>query len=457
MNMKRLMVLIINLGIIFSPIYASQEDSEPIVVRLAVDNPLKPVYLGSIIDDASDFTDSYLNQLENVMIFDFSNNGKTRVAKRKDDLDDLIISVPFDQFGALSEWKNQKIEYVIKSRMKGNTLFVNLLNVNGQSTRSAGTIPLSGNIAEDRREVHKLADAIFRSWFNSDGIASTKILYTLKTSSNGKMVSEVWEVDYDGSNVRQLTKGSNFCVTPCYLPPKPGLLSGGFVYVSYQIGQPKIYIASFKDLVGKRVSTLKANQFMPAISRQRDKIAFISDVTGNPDLFIQPFNPEKGAVDKPYQVFSAKKATQATPTFSPDGTRLAFVSDKDGPPRIYVIDVPAPGTNLKNVQPVLISKQNRENSAPSWSPDGTKIAFCARTKGDRQIWVYDLKTKKESQVTEGRGNKENPTWAPDSQHIVFNSTDKNNSNLYIMNLNQSEPVQISFGYGDKQFPSWESR
>jgi TolB protein len=194
---------------------------------------------------------------------------------------------------------------------------------------------------------------------------------------------------------------------------------------------------------------------MPAISRQRDKLAFISDITGNPDLFIQPFNPETGSVGKPYQIFSTRQATQGTPTFSPDGSQIAFVSNKDGSPRIYMMEVPAPGTSLKDVKAILITKRNRESTAPCWSPDGTKLAYCAGVQGTRQIWVYDFNTREERQLTQGAGNKENPTWAPDSLHLAFNSSDKGACDLYLINLNQSDATRLTFGDGEKRFPCWE--
>jgi TolB protein len=216
-------------------------------------------------------------------------------------------------------------------------------------------------------------------------------------------------------------------------------------------------VSSLKDGTGQRLTYLPGTQLMPAVSWQRDKVAFISDVTGNPDLFVQPFSPETGAQGKPQQVFSAKQATQGSPCFSPDGKKLAFVSNKDGSPRIYVISIPQPGASLKNIKANLITKRNRENSAPSWSPDGKKIAYCARSQGERQIWVYDFTTNEERQLTEGAGNKENPSWAPDSLHLVFNSSDTNHSELFLINLNQAESIQITGGPGEKRFPNWEPR
>jgi len=181
-------------------------------------------------------------------------------------------------------------------------------------------------------------------------------------------------------------------------------------------------------------------------------LAFISDATGRADLFIQKLDASGMLVGKPQQLFSYPGSTQASPTFSPDGSKIAFVSDKDGTPRIYII--PSEITNNKRAKPVLLTKQNKENTCPNWSPDGKKIAYSAKTNGVRQIWIYDFEAEQELQLTTGPGNKENPCWAPDSLHLVFNSTDPDSTELYLVNLNQPEAVQITKGPGKKHYPTW---
>ncbi len=436
------------------------EGEDPIVVKLATESTLSPLYFLPLQHDQSDFNDSYIKQLERILTFDFNHNGMTFVVKRTSENDQLGQSGSFNKLGSSYSWKERHIFYVIKGQIQGQSLTLLALDVQNQSLKSTDAFPLTGDLAQDRRQIHRTADVIYKALFGTEGIASTRILYTIKTGNSpdsSKWISEVWEADYDGGNARKLTQERSYCVTPAYIPPKPGYTTGGFLYVSYQLGQPKIFISSLKEGKPSRLTSLRGNQLMPAISQQRDKVAFICDITGNPDLFLQPFSPEKGAIGKPYQIFSARQATQGSPTFSPDGKRIAFVSDKDGSPKIYVLDIPAPGTTLKDIKAILITKANRENTAPAWSPDGSKIAYCARSKGERQIWIYDFNTKQETQITQGAGHKENPSWAPNNLHLVFNSSDPKSSELFIINLNQAEATQITFGSGEKRFPNWEPR
>jgi len=408
-------------------------EEQELVVRLETDNQLTPVQFLPINASQSALSKEYVRELEQVLRFDLDHNGGT----------ELVDSPAY---------------YQLTSEVKGHRWFVHLRSTDGEENLDMDEQYLSGYPNEDRRVAHRVADAVHRALFGADGIASTRLLFTIRTVEGGKEYSEVWQADYDGGNAEQLTaREAGYCVTPGYVPPMPGQQAERFFYVSYETGMPKAYIATLGDRVGRRMLTLSGNQLMPTINRQRDHVAFISDITGNPDLFIQGFSPEKGITGKPRHLYAARYSTQGTPTFSPDGFRLAFVSNKGGSPRVYLMNIPPPGTHLRDITPVLITKANRENTAPCWSPDGTKIAYCAKTKGVRQIWVYDMLTGVERQLTDGPRNKENPAWAPNSLHIVYNTSDAENCQLYLINLKQAKAVKITSGLGEKRFPSWEPR
>lgn len=451
--MKTSLLFFFCLWLPFTALQAAEDD--PIVVQLETESRLLPLYIVPLIDEQSGFSKEYLKQLEQVLAFDFNHNGATYTVKPTE-----ATFSGFDDLGQPAIWRSKNVYFVLKVRVKEKEMSARLLAVLTSTGKSIDHLKLTGDLAQDRRQIHQLADGFHQALFGEEGIASTKILYTVKTmdpSNPRKPTSLVWEADYDGANARLVTPpDAGYCVTPVYVPPKEGFSSGSFLYVSYKNGQPKIYLASLKDGIGRRFSLLKGNQLMPAVSRKRDKIAFISDITSNPDLFIQDFSPETGAKDKPRQIFATRKATQGTPSFSPDGKKIAFVSNKDGALRIYVMGIPPEGMRLGAIKADLLSTHSKESSAPAWSPDGTKIAYCAMTNGVRQIWIYDFDKNEERQLTQGAGHKENPSWAPNSTHLVFNTNIVDvNSELYIMNLNQPGVHKISSGKGEKRFPSWE--
>ena len=431
--------------------------AEEIRVNLNTASPLQPLYIGKIQGKNTSFSISYLNQLEGILSYDFNYNGMTVVFPRSVEKEKLLQNQEERVAFNPAAWKEMGIAYALQLTLQGNTLHASCFTTQSGSLKKFSSITLNGKLHEDRVRIHKLADAVFKTLFQTDGVASSRLLFAYQTKArNGDKdsISEIWECDWDGGNLKQITHENSYCVTPVLLPYSSQFGNDKFLYVSYKLGQPKIYIASLSDGVGERLIDLRGNQILPSVSQKRDKIAFISDAGGRTDLFVQPFDSANFDRDKPVQLYSYPRSTQASPTFSPDGSTIAFVSDKDGGTRIYTL--PA-NSSSKRGNAILITKKNKENTCPSWSPDGKKIAYSAKTNGIRQIWIYDLVSKEENQLTTGPGNKENPCWAPDSKHLVFNSTDADVSELYVVNLNQPDAIKITKGPGKKHYPAWGKR
>lgn len=431
------------------------EESQQIDIVLSTENQLMPIYLAKIVDAHSGFSANYLNSIEEVLSFDLNYNGMTRTISQNPQNEKLANSLAVERKGNASHWK-PSIYYIIKATVSNRKLSASVFPIDGGEEMRLEGLNLTGEIHKDRSLLHQLSDAIYKTLFGEEGIASSRILFSIKKpNGKDKWSAEIWEADYDGSNAKPIIRDGHYNITPVYVPAKEGHRSGSFFYVSYHGAQPKIFVATIKEGIGRRLTSLTGNQLMPAIARTRDKVAFINDITGHPDLFVQSFSPEEGAKGKPQQIFSAKNASQGSPTFSPDGKLIAFVTNKDGSPKIYVMDVPLQGTALKDIHPRLITRHCSESSAPCWSPDGTKIAYCAKTGGHRQIWIYDFSTGEERQLTDGSGNKENPSWSANSLCLVYNSSDRGNCELYLTTIHNPQPVKITSGAFEKRFPNWQ--
>ncbi|NGX63630.1 MAG: Protein TolB [Candidatus Anoxychlamydiales bacterium] len=459
-NLKKIYIYLVFISSILSSIYADEE----LEVTLSTKNSLAPLYLSKVFNEKADLEDTYLAKLFSVLKFDLNYNGFTNVIPSEYQKDFKISHFDFEVAFDSAFWQKQKIAYLIKSEVSKKTLKAYIYNVNTNLLKIL-SIDLVGNINEDRQKIHVLCDNIQEMLFFVKGIASSKIIYTVRSkiiytvrskNEDGKKLkwqSEIWSCDSDGENAKRLTHQHSYFVHPIFLPKSN---NKQYLYISYKNGQPKIYLSStFNENDNAALVNLRGNQLLPSISLNGEKLAFISDAAGNPDLFLQYFDENTKAIGKPIQLISYPRATTASPCFSPDSEKLAFVSDKDGPVRIYVINIPESHYDRKRPIAHLITKKNRENVTPSWSKDGKKLAYSAKVNNIRQIWIYDFETDQEWQLTNGAKNKENPIWANDSIHLVYNTEDNDESELYLTNINQKQSVKITKNEGRKRFPSFE--
>ncbi|HRW58486.1 MAG TPA: hypothetical protein P5048_02570 [Chlamydiales bacterium] len=303
-----------------------------------------------------------------------------------------------------------------------------------------------------RKIAHALFDQMVFRLLNKKTIVNSRILYTVRSKKDEEFISEVWMCDYDGYNAKQLTYEKSYGVNPIFVPNRFG--SSHYIFISFKNGQSKLFLGSLDGDKIFPIMPLKGNQLLPSISLSGDKLAFVSDASGRADLFVQHLNKNGVFLGKPQQIFSKPRSIQASSSFAPDGKQIVFVSDKDGSPRLYLMGL---GQNRASSRPKveLISLKNRQNGSPSWSYDGRKIAFVAKTEGIYQIWIYDLETKEEWQLTKGLENKENPSFAKDSLHLVYNTEGKEGAKLYLINLMDKKPMLITKEHQECRFPSFE--
>ena len=125
------------------------------------------------------------------------------------------------------------------------------------------------------------------------------------------------------------------------------------------------------------------------------------------------------------------------PSWSPDGRKLAYVSFETGRPAIYIQEL-ATGRRER------ISSFRGLNSAPKWSPDGKKIAMVLSKSGNPDIYVLDLTTRALTQVTRHYAMDNEPSWMPDGKRIVFTSNRGGSAQLYEVTLATGKVKRLTF-------------
>ena len=103
------------------------------------------------------------------------------------------------------------------------------------------------------------------------------------------------------------------------------------------------------------------------------------------------------------------------PSLSPDGTRLAFVSTRSGSHEVWVARADGSGAQR------LTEFAGPRVSTPRWSPDGAEVVFSARRGGHADIFAVDLQGILRP-LTESAADEVAPSWSADGAYVYFAST-----------------------------------
>src|SRR5205823_4568004 len=100
------------------------------------------------------------------------------------------------------------------------------------------------------------------------------------------------------------------------------------------------------------------------------------------------------------------------------------------------------------------TKDRAADGAPSWSPDGSHIAFESSRKGNFDTWTMKRDGTELQQLNFVTGFDGNPSWSPDGTMIVFQSDRSGVMDLYTINADGSNVQLYVGGSSIDENPNW---
>jgi len=296
--------------------------------------------------------------------------------------------------------------------------------------------------ADARRLAHQFADDIVsRLSGGLPGIAQTQIAYVSTKSGN----KEIWTMDYDGANQRQLTHLKSVALTPRWSPDATRIAFTCFVaFRGVTSSQICIYSTASERLIS--FPRYRGTNSSPAWSPDGAEIAFMSSQLGDPQLFTA--DADGGHLKR----ITFAVGVNTSPAWNPKtGKQIVFVSDRGGEPLLYLAN--SDGTDVQK----LDTPDKGYVIDPAWSPNGQLVAFSwRRPSGNFDIYVMDIVSRQIVELTRDTGRNERPSWAPDGRHLVFESTRTGTRQIWTMLADGSEPRQLTYS-GQNESPNWSSR
>jgi len=137
------------------------------------------------------------------------------------------------------------------------------------------------------------------------------------------------------------------------------------------------------------------------------------------------------------QVALISKEPIISPSWSPDGTRLAYVSFENKKPVVYV-------HSLASGKRIVVANFKGSNSAPAWSPDGRKLAVVLSKDGGSQIFTVNADGSGVQRLTNSNAINTEPAFSPDGQSVYFTSDQGGSPQIYRIAAGGGEAQRVSF-------------
>ena len=337
----------------------------------------------------------------------------------------------------------------------------------------SGCAKKSNTADNDQKNPGSVNDAEFKLLYNPPAGGSPenigKIVFASNPADTPNADYDLFTINPDGSNKKQLTTFGKFINDPVWSPEYSRIAYSAHVDKG---NTDKIFIMTADGSESRQLTFGDSRDKFPTWSPDGKQIAYISYRDNIPNLFVMDAHGQ----NTKQLTFVDGKNTVLWPSWSPVSDVIAYSYNKAGDDIDFRLEIIKPdGTGQKEI----LSSNNKDLSdhEPAWSPDGKKMYFLSNRTSQMEIWKLDydkweqgtLENKKLSekdiglkQVSKLSSVNVNPDHrprvSPDGKKIVFygvgNDWHNIGTNLYTLNVDGTGLTNITKSIDANEWPDW---
>lgn len=301
-----------------------------------------------------------------------------------------------------------------------------------------------------RKIAHTFANDVLKNLTDKSGPFNSKFVFS--SDRGGNKYREIYTMDWDGVEIEKISNHNSIALSPAWSPDAKKVAYTAYVQKkSTKMRNADLFLFDLEKSKRTNLSFRTGINSGAAFSPNGNSIFLTISQGVTPNIFKINLDGEvQGKITN-----GPGNALNVEPAVSPDGKKLAFSSDRSGKPMIYVMDID--GTNVTRV-----TFGGVFNSAPAWSPDGKKIAFAGQDAGNFDIFLMDVSGQNITRVTSAKkangkaADNEDPHFSPDGRFIVYTSNRTGKNQIYFSTVDGSEERRVTQDGHNYYKPKWST-
>lgn len=262
------------------------------------------------------------------------------------------------------------------------------------------------------------------------------LLFAMESGAN----AELFLVSSDGSELCRVTDNLIDERSPSWSPDRTRILFSAPRMDDYATD---LYTMNMEggDIVN--LTQDQADDYRGVWSPDGKKIVFESNRTGGSQIFVMNADGSQ-VVNLTPDAINAQE-----PSWSPSGEQIAYVAGADGDPNKFELYV----VSMQSRASRRLTNDQRSQSMPMWSPLGNSLLFYSDNEGGgSDLYTFDLSDDSIHRLTY-TSYAVYPSWSPDGTAIAYTAYSAIRS-LHILHLDTMQTQPVYTGFAVQSPASW---